>query len=300
MYRKHPWKAVSLCLKPSDGDQGPFEEILDKILWDQYWKEVPRLVQKGWTTLKLFLPLDLSFLQSAAPAQTMPAFSLVFAVAGSGKTQKIFDHLYANFGDYIVSGKVGKRQPTGPVQSGVLNPHRRGASLDADLIHRCRVPANSYSSDTSALEDLRFNAGRLAINRELTLEVFLSQQPTPKPAHWLLFQTVCQDDGHGFDPFARTLKLLLLVRNIHALELQGNATWGRPLTLCCFDEAQCELDADPTHGFSKLSHVLDGIYDGHNYTPRTLVLSGTSLRLEECQKTLEPFAIHDMRDPECM
>ena len=139
----------------------------------------------------------------------MEFVSLIFAVAGSGKTQKIFNHLYTDFDNLIVLGNVETKQPTGSVRSGVLKPHRRDTSLDANLIHRYKVPVDSYSQDKSLWQAMQYNSERLVRNREFTFWAFLKQQPMPKPPHWLLFQTVWRGDADGFDPVFRTEPLVV-------------------------------------------------------------------------------------------
>ena len=317
---------------------GSFEVGLDCFLLEEYLAETHILLETGWKVLKLGCDLELSFL-SSAPEEDPQAASLhllndfvgegeqerqgegtlVFDVAGSGKTQRIFDWYSKSYGHYLVAPGP-KDNPTTPedhrvtakcepprLDQDVLRSRRGSASRDMELLYRYSIPTHSYDG-LAAGSALVVSSTRLKFNRDIMLMQFrrklLRHQSTldkvsqTGPQKWMLFQTVCGSDSNGFDSFHSALQILLLVDNyIDVLELSPSTWWPIGSSIVCLDEAQLLLKGQPK-GLTDLDYILRGASkpfredtQDKKYTcwyswSTRYIISGTSLRLEECTSIL--------------
>ena len=316
-----------------------FEVGLDCFLLEEYLAETSILVETRWDVLKLSCDLDLSFL-SSAPEEDLQAASLdfqpsnfvregeqerqgegtlVFDVAGSGKTQRIFDWYSKSYGHYLVAPGP-KDDPRAPedyrvtakcepprLDQDVLRFRRGSASRDMELLYRYSIPTHSYDG-LAAGSGLVVSSTRLKFNRDIMLMQFqkklMDHQDTlhrvsqTGPRKWMLFQTVCESGSNGFDPFHSALQILLLVDNFMDVSVLSPFIWY-PIgsSTVCLDEAQLLLEGQPK-GSTDLDYILRGaswpfmedmLDEGHihwySWSTRHII-SGTSLRLEECTSIL--------------
>ena len=200
---------------------------------------------------------------------------IFFAVAGSGKTQSIFDFRAAKWGHYLVSGHIQDSQAN---QDSTLSPHRGGASADTQwlfqLFERLYRRQISWSDGREVHEIL--------MNRQMLMETRAkSSDMGPSCAdskHWLLFRTACTP---LFDPFKETLKLRILVycsRMDYEPPKEVQAPLKNVPTIT--DEAQNELDPvwnDPKIPLARFIEAVKAL--GH-----VVSISGNSLRMKDCRK----------------
>ena len=313
---------------------GLFEVGLDCFLLEEYLAETHILVETGWEILKLGCDLDLSFLSSAPEEDSQAASlhlrpnnfvgeteqeregegTLVFDVAGSGKTQRVFDWYSKFYGHYLVA--PGSRDdPRAPedhrvtakcepprLDQDILRFRRGSASRDMELLYRYSIPTHAYDG-LAAGSGLLVSSTRLKFNRDIMLMQFqkklIDHQHTlhssqTGPRKWMLFQTVCESGSNGFDPFHSALQILLLVDNFMDVSVLSPFIWY-PIgsSIVCFDEAQLLLEGQ-SKGSTDLDYILRGAswpftedmqdkeyVRWYSWSTRHII-SGTSLRLEEC------------------
>lgn len=205
---------------------------------------------------------------------------ILFAVAGSGKTQSIFNHLAANWGHYLVSGHVSDSLAH---QDSILSPRRGGASADTqwlfELFKRLKTkndqPLNStfYSS---AIVELLANRQTLMERWIGLIDTELNGPQLSQSIYWLLFQTTCTPK---YDPFIKTLELRMLLGPFSTL----NTDTYKPTTfsLTVIDEAQHELDPF----WNKQPPLFDFI-NANSLLRNRVSISGTSLRMKDCQEVV--------------
>lgn len=205
---------------------------------------------------------------------------ILFAVAGSGKTQSIFNHLAANWGHYLVSGHISDSLAH---QDSLLSPRRGGASADThwlfELFKRIKTkndqPLNSayYSS---AIVELLANRQTLMKKWIDLTDAELSGAQLRQCIHWLLFQTTCTP---AYDPFIKTLELRMLLGPFATLNTETYKPTSISLTV--IDEAQNELDPF----WNKQPPLFDFINANSLFRNRVSI-SGTSLRMKDCQEVV--------------
>lgn len=313
---------------------GLFEVGLEAFLLEQYLEETYVNLDTGWKILKLGHELDLSFLSSSqgSPSQASDAFkvwntfvgedeqndfkdnTLIFDVAGSGKTQKVFDFCSQKYGHYLVaavrrSDMIASRdhqesQSCDSIRQGqdVLTFSRGGASQDMELLYKYNGPSQFY--DGLVLKNgLLAASTRLRLNRDATLKRFLRRLHQIElqkdilggPKRRLLFQTICGSDKPSFDPFYSSLDILLLIENPNDVMRSPETVWPTDNSVICLEEAQVLLADYPSES-TDLEHVLQGLCRPNNGIAMSLnspsyptlsVVSGTALRLHECTSALD-------------
>ena len=219
---------------------------------------------------------------------------IIFSVAGTGKTQHLFNILSSHWGYYLVSGRV----PHDHSSTQALLTARQG-SASSDTKHLCETLDRLHSPHAFEIAGLPDQFSLSSIygksawqllfhNRENIFRLFLSKGGRPEPQAWLLFQTVC---AAKFDPFLDTFKILLLIEDWmeckpSGIQVEPSSLTGKNM-LVCLDEAQCELsgedDGGKNHAFDEL---LKNIYDGRPPTNEgsSFVVAGTSLQLDRFKK----------------
>ena len=221
--------------------------------------------------------------------------NIIFSVAGSWKTQLLFNLLSEYWGYYLVSGRVLQNQTSTQT---FLKAREELASSDTKYL--CEIldrilPLGGWKdwfrpfwSPDAIMSRHAWEC--LFHNRNNTLRHFEKWQPEYrserfKSQDWLLFQTACLS---YFDPFLDTFKLLLLIderREIFPFHHNGD-NWHM---LFCFDEAQCELsdqiENKQKHSFKELLAYLhhDRWEDGDS----TSINPGTSLQLQPFKEIVE-------------
>ena len=273
-----------------------------------YLQELEALVRKRISALALdsndeSFPGSFLSTDDAWNPEDIP--DIVFSVAGSGKTQLLFNQLAKVSGHYLVSGRVPDTEAT---LDTVIKSRRGLASLDTK--HLCMILDKVVPPDGGRKWFSTKFMGMTFMSREAwcTLfhnrkKTFVSAQKWAKikgrsafsPYDWLLFQTICTN---GFDPFVETLEILLLIENWDTslkyddidvdMELPTlSPIDSPPLRQICFDEAQCEIfdsqDIQSHHSFAGLQNYIhqplltcDSIQRQFFYR---FVTAGTSLQL---------------------
>ena len=227
---------------------------------------------------------DLSFLETTrtTPRSTeeFSNVSIQYSVAGSGKTQHVFNQLYQNWGHYLVSERV----PNEASPDFLLTARRGMASLDTSYLYELlgQNPDNKVYRRFLKI---------LIENRQITVGGALTIYSNLNPSHWLLFQTVCTRD---FDPFLETLKIALLCG---WADIDESIEPLPSIEMFCFDEAQCEMNSEQT--YSDESQMLDEFLNIYRHMYKNapganlrLVLSGTSLRVTECIQRIECLGLN--------
>ena len=254
---------------------------LTTFLTHQYFRFMDEMITERLDVLGMLKTYDLnvSFLKTTGTTmgslEDAREISIACSVAGSGKTQHMFNQLYERHGHYIVSGRVPRQ--TSP--DFLLAARQGKASLDTSFL--CEMLGQNLDT-----EIYRKCLQILIENRQRTLRSAVAIYSRLKdrdlePSQWLLFQTVCTPH---FDPFLETFKLALLCDWSH---LRADAPI-EPLgvnELFCFDEVQCEMSSEPvdSDGPQPLDTFLF-IFSTMNYgnLGLGLLLSGTSLQVDEC------------------
>lgn len=288
--RTHEGEKLAKIL--GDSKELKFESGLNYFLLEQYNLGIGRLLHQGWEALHPRGGEDLSFISSGHQPPTHSVDTILFAAAGSGKTQQVYDLFCNKYGHYISAADMVENSVEEEIDSSVqcteddtetlmrLKSRGGGASRDTMLLYKYSYPSEFYPA---LREPLSFAFSRLYENRLRTLEEFLGY-PRATPAWWLLFQTVCSSTAGGYDPFFSTLNILLLTS-----EFSNNRTSKRDEninnTVCdsvtCIDNAQFSLERNQ-RDLSTLHHLivryreLTGIED-----KSFMILSGTSLNLEK-------------------
>jgi hypothetical protein len=203
--------------------------------------------------------------------------AVILAVAGSGKSQRLFDYLALNIGHYIVSGKVPSSKDD-PMS--LLNPNRGRTSQDSrilsEFVKACRTE-NAYLE--SELWTVLFR------NRQITLHFFLKAlgnlNPSDPAASWLIFQTMCSE---GFDPFLEGFQILLLFEGIkYGAENGGLPDTSHLHVVFCLDEMQCEMvDGETTQPLDSFLNSIPVQSDETTLTNQPLIGAGTSLQYQKC------------------
>ncbi|MCJ1468434.1 hypothetical protein MMC07_007062 [Pseudocyphellaria aurata] len=263
-------------------------QSLRSFLRTIYDKLVSQIVSHSLEFLQVQKAPDVSFLFTenyASRAKQQPREELdsnqplIFAVAGSGKTQSIFNHLAKTWGHYLVSGHVS--ESCGHEDSALVN--RSGAS--ADTLSLCQSIANlklklnadllrlvNYYSD--AIKVLLANRQRLMVE---WIEQTKSLHELSGPVYWHLFQTTCTI---LHDPFLHTFQLRMLFSSPSGPDIASHPDQKQPLRII-LDEAQNEID--PFWGEQPpLQAFLIAVSDWAS----SFSISGTSLRLRECQEVV--------------
>jgi len=255
-----------------------------------------------WNNMDIFQERIDTIVNNAPQSMTIPLrYAILFSVAGSGKSQRLFDYLSLCLGHYFVSGKVPSDQES---STSLLSARRGLASYDTKFLSEVIDSfSTSYAKQSRELWRVLFE------NRDITLLYFQSESETFSalqdcwgfkgdssvsrtpifdddragkltPHDWLLFQTLCTE---SFDPFLQTFKILLLID-----------TWSnisadvRVPTIFCLDEMQCEIsDVDvgwPSHQplddfFGQMPIEQKNLQDYRHH----FIGSGTSLQILKCK-----------------
>ena len=290
-YNQLQQDATNLGISQASG--GFLRPSLSAFLANQYSKTMKELVEFRLEALGVFdfpeSDCDVSFLETtrATPRSTekFSNVSIQCSVAGSGKTQQVFNQLYQNWGHYLVSGRV----PSEASPDFFLTARHGMASLDTSYLCKLLGKNPDIQVYYRCLEILIENRQK-TLRRALTI-CSDRRYGIFRPCHWLLFQTVCTRD---FDPFLETFKLALLCNR-----LDGDESI-KPLysiEMFCFDEVQCEMNSEQT--YSDEPQALDAflnIFRGMNQnaleTNLRLVLAGTSLQLTQCIRRVEDAGLN--------
>ena len=207
---------------------------------------------------------------------------ILFAVAGSGKTQSIFNFMAKNLGHYLVSGRISDSLAH---QDSILSPRRGGASADTQWLHELweRPKMKRLESKRGYLSAI----SKLLCNRQMLMEAWVKSTNTNSSnghsIYWLLLQTACTPK---FDPFVETLKLLMFsVGSYYQPPTENQRTLENLPTI--IDEAQNELDPFwddqiPLVDFMEAVWELGNLFS----------ISGTSLRIKDCRKVVSDAAIY--------
>lgn len=202
---------------------------------------------------------------------------VLFAVAGSGKTQSVFNVLAVNWGYYLISGQISDSLAH---QDSILESCRGGASADTrwlfELFQKIKAENNELPSGS------QYSGGifELLANRQTLMNRWFNRIDTnlggAEPRHWLLFQTTCT---RRYDPFIKTLKLRMLSPQYSTLDSPIPKMTSLPQTV--MDEAQNELDP-----FWKDQPPLINFMEATSGLQSTFAVSGTSLRIKDCRELI--------------
>ena len=255
---------------------------LSTFLINQYSKLMEGMIEQRLNALGMIRDseCDISFLKTTSTTTGSPeefrSVSIACSVAGSGKTQHMFNQLYEHYGHYIISGRVPRQ-----TSSDFLHAARHGkASMDTAFLYELL----GQSPDTEAYHKclLILIDNRQRILRSARTIYSKLKRGDLKPSQWLLFQTVCIPH---FDPFLETFKLALFCDFPHFGE-DASTKQLDDLEFICFDEVQCEMSFE--HTSSDEPQALDTFLDivakisGRQGFALRLLLSGTSLQVNEC------------------
>ena len=200
---------------------------------------------------------------------------IYFAVAGSGKTQSIFDHLAAEWGYYLISGRI----PDSLSHTySILGSCHGGASADTQWLYKFfkrlesntnRLPPESYCLAIQVL----------LANREDFMTMWTRQTNLEYSIYWLLFQTICTP---VYDPFKATLELRML---FDKFQIFPRAFESTRTPTAVMDEAQYEVELF-WNGRPSVERFIRA-------TDKSSV-AGTSLRLKEYRKIIcnDPLNAH--------
>ena len=254
---------------------------LTTFLTYQYFKFMDEMITKRLDVLGMLdnPDCDVSFLKTTGTTmgslENVRDISIACSVAGSGKTQHMFNQLYERYGHYIVSGRV----PRHTFEDSLLAARQGKASLDTSFL--CEILGQNPDTEIyrKCLQILIENRQRTLRSAGAIYSRLKNREL--KPSQWLLFQIVCT---FHFDPFLETFKLAFLCGWSHFRE-------GAPIELIgvtelfCFDEVQCEMSSEPVD--SDGPQLLDTfllIFAMMNFgnLGLGLLLSGTSLQVDEC------------------
>ena len=257
-----------------------FLNSLQSLLAKLYNKAISKVIMKAKKILHIPATPDVSFLvtdqeqadhhkQLWKKPQNNDRFPVVlFAVAGSGKTQSIISFMAANWGHYLVSGRILDSLTH---QNSILSPRRGGASSDTQWLFELFERVKTKRLRFRRLDVYFFAILKLLENRQTLLDTWYKSTDT-NPSYWLLLQTTCTPK---YDPFKDTLKLRMLVERATEMETF-------PSLPTIIDEAQNELDPF----WSDKAPLTDFIDAGHELE-HMVSISGTSLRIKECQKVVD-------------
>ncbi|KAL9609072.1 MAG: hypothetical protein Q9167_006137 [Letrouitia subvulpina] len=267
-----------------DGLKGSkFLHSLQSFLYAVYDKLISRTIKDAMNSLQILRTPNVSFLftdkeragrheqrlnEEQNSSQLPP---ILFAVAGTGKTQFIFDLFATNWGHYLVSGHIGDR-PT--LQDSILSPRRGGASTDTQWLveHFKRLKTKRDRQ----FPTFRYSAaiGTLLDNRQTLMNkwIELNGAQLRQREYWLLFQTTCTP---RYDPFRETLKLRMILPYDVGISSIYDQTQFSPAVI---DEAQDELDP-----FWNEQPALTDFIVAISQRQSAYSISGTSLRMKECR-----------------
>ena len=276
---------------PWQPEHDEFLYSLQTFLGKLYDELISKVVTKAKEILEIPTTPDVSFLvtdqeesghreQPSKMQQNKVRFPLIlFAVAGSGKTQSIINFMAANWGHYLVSGRI---PDSSTHQVSMLSPRRGGASSDTQWLFELFERVNTERLHFRQPNKYGLALMRLLENRQMLMETWYHSTITNSrdSIYWLLFQTTCTPE---FDLFKDTLKLRMLC-------LDRLCLWDRPTEMetlmetlpilpTIIDEAQNELDP-----FWSDEASLTNFLDAGSILNHMVSVSGTSLRIKECQK----------------
>lgn len=197
------------------------------------------------------------------------------SVAGSGKTQRLFDVLSVNLGHYLMSGEVSSNEDS---SQSLLNPRPGLASKDTKFLSE--VMDNFQPPPKTSKIGLTKYLWRVLIrNRQMTLSFLLylpfacelgwSGSGVLNPQDWLVFQTICTEK---FDPFLETFKILLLMdfslyRTFYPYSPLGSGDLDvtSPLissesVIFCMDEMQSEIKDNVNEDQQPLNQFLQELF----------------------------------------
>ena len=187
--------------------------------------------------------------------------------AGCGKTQSIFDHLAAEWGYYLISGRIP--DSLSHIDS-ILGSYHGGAPADTQWLYKL---FKRLESNTSRLppESYCLAIQVLLANREDFMTMWIRQTNSEYSIYWLLFQTICTP---VYDPFKERLELRML---FDKFQIFPRAFESTRTPTAVMDEAQYELEPFWNGRPSVESFI--------RATDKSSV-AGTSLRLKEYRKII--------------
>lgn len=241
---------------------------------------------------------------------------IMFSVAGSGKTTRIFDLLSRVWGFYLLPFSLpppqnNKKESLSQQNEGIYLPRRGGGSRDTWTLFE-GLGCISEWPKAFAEPTIELNCKALIKCRHDLLSRLLELEPAPTPAEWLFYQTSCTRDNDPFDRLFRMARLQLQYRVVHGATLFKAVSeyhWatsgmqnvmrlhsspglygseGSPL-LYCVDEAQYDLEKREM-GITTCQAISQKFleYAALRFPLPSLVyqrfiISGTSLRLQEAK-----------------
>ena len=222
-----------------------FRSSLSVFLDEQYFKMMDRIVECRLEDLGIFASqrtaCDVSFMKRTEMTpkgiDEFTNVSVECSVAGSGKTQHVFDQLYQNFGHYLVSGRAF----IGATPDSFLSARHGMASLDTSYLYELLGSNPDPQAYSECLMILIKNRQR-SLRRARTVYE-LRNAEVFHPHYWLLFQIVCARD---YDPFLETFKLALLRGSPNDDDF-GSTEPLPMIEMICFDEVQCEMKSEQAY-----------------------------------------------------
>ncbi|KAF4945907.1 hypothetical protein FSARC_14324 [Fusarium sarcochroum] len=238
----------------------------------------------------------------ANSGEKLPDVTVLFAVAGSGKTKSIVDFLQHRIGYYILAGNIS------PQSDNTLYEPRRSEPADGlngskDTWSLCQMlryelpPWQSQALQSGNISEA-VPCELIKLAREIILERFRQEVNNSLPAWWFRFQTDCSH----VDPFDDIFHLLVLLPRADLLD--PNEPLVRELTknnqpyhaslpkdhhqplvqYVCIDEAQVDLTVPLPNGSTV--NLLKGML-GSWCMHLNVVLSGTSLNIQSAIETIQ-------------
>ena len=273
-----------------------FLDSLQDFFYIVYNELVPRTITDAIEVLQISKTPDVSFLRTndeQADLRDRPLNNeqnsgqlkpILFAVAGSGKTQSIFNLLAETWGHYLVSGHISNSLGN---QDSMLKPRRGGASADTQWLFELFERIKAKNDQKLSPRWYSVAVERLLANREALMEVWIKQKEE-KPSgaqlcdqiYWLLFQTTCTPE---YDPFIKTLRLRMIIDDMCESESEMHLPIRSTRTI--IDEAQNELDPFWNEGLP-----LDDFIEAFYQRQRVFSVSGTSLRMKDCREVFRRAA----------
>ncbi|KAF4997298.1 hypothetical protein FDECE_12115 [Fusarium decemcellulare] len=236
------------------------------------------------------------------PGQKLSDVTVLFAVAGSGKTQSIVSFLQQNIGYYILAGNVnpqGNDNLYEPRRS-EPNEHLTGSrdTWSLRLMLQNVLPPWQFEALMSGNLGEAIPCDLIKLSREIIFDTFQEEVKVDVPGRWLRLQTNCSQ----VDPFDDIFQLLALMPRADFLP-SGDALVKeltkknqpyhdylptdntRPvIQYACIDEAQADLAVPLEDGLTVnfLKGML-GSWCMHLY----VVLAGTSLNIQNAIETIK-------------
>ncbi|KAJ0140383.1 hypothetical protein HZ326_16703 [Fusarium oxysporum f. sp. albedinis] len=253
--------------------------------------------------------------------ETPRSVHVLFSSAGTGKTRQIFELLQKQWGFYLLAPNLAPTPKLSNIDAqnhggmDIIDTKRYSASRDTYTMfedHPQMIP-EWISKEANVFQPL-------IVARVALLYEFLRRYPSPTPTQWLWLQISCDT----YDPFDALYRLFRLSADQYLWYDEYVYVWaeipGFIVPKCysflsqhpnqffngslyhCFDEAQLTLD-DP-QASSMLSHLYATLtliilkVDELPYINPTLVISGTSLRLEVLKEKLATYSFDAWEDGE--